>query len=450
MNNVYIIENHDMALEIWLNNGVCAGTLIHVDAHFDYVPSKDAHYINIGNYLTYAVLGKLFKKIYWVVPDIFWKDLGYTQIIIDQLPHCFEVIDINEKTIRLKNTEFPLVDFAIIGISNTFANMEEILDNDLICVDIDIDYMMNPTVSQIYSYRYPSKSWCAAYELYSQLAPLIKKIDVVTIANSFYGGYTPLLHAYLSEYLYELFCDGMEKKCKNFKLLENGLDSLSIDDYYEAVNCYKQVDGSFFTLLSKQIGLLYSYVSTGNLYEAQKVYSILETHYKNYEAYYFPISVLLFNKQLDLAKKMLEYWLQVANLSEQANLYFLKYISCTEEVSNEFEIKKYASKITDLGTAYEKSYVLGNIYLQRLEYQKSINLFNSVLAFLRHNCTPAWCGQISSFEKHKNHGVITSHIYEKLMNAYIGLENYKMAKKYAMICKKMGRVNSKIEQILLC
>lgn len=448
MNDVYIVDNHDMALGIWQNHRICDGTLIHVDAHFDYVTLKDCYYISIGNYLTHAVSEKIFRKVYWAVPDYFWKDSAYAQIIISQLPHSFEVVDINEKTIKLRNTEFPDSEFAVIGISNTNLCIDDFLQDKFICVDIDIDYMMNPEVSKTISYDYPAKSWCTATDLYFCLVPLLKERHIITIANSFYGGYTPLLCAYLSEYLYYLFCNGMSKKCDDFKLLEKGSDLLVEGDYAEAIKYYKQINGPVLAHLSAQIGLLYSYVSIGNLCDAKKVYSLIETHYRNYEAYYFPVSSLLLNKQLVLAKKVIEQWLQIANLSEHANLFYLKYLCCTKDVQEVAEIEKYASRTTDVGTDYEKSYVLGNIYLQRHEYPKSIDYFNSVLVFLRNNRTPIWCGQISSYEECKNHGIIISDIYEKLMNAYIGLENYKTAKKYAKMCMIMGRFSSKIEQIL--
>ena len=102
VDNVYIIENHDSALEIWRNNRVYDDILVHVDAHLDYVSLKDTYYINIGNYVTYAIKENLFRKFYWVVPDIFWEDFTYGKMIVSQLPNCFEVIDINEKMIRLK------------------------------------------------------------------------------------------------------------------------------------------------------------------------------------------------------------------------------------------------------------------------------------------------------------------------------------------------------------
>ena len=109
-------------------------------------------------------------------------------------------------------------------------------------------------------------------------------------------------------------------------------------------------------------------------------------------------------------------------------------------IQGESEIQKYASKITDLGTNYEKSYILGNIYLQRLDYQNSIDSFALVLNFLRNSSTPVWCGQISSFEKYKNHGVIISDIYKKLARAYAGLKNYKAAQKYARIYKRIEQI----------
>ena len=440
VDNVYIIENHDSALEIWRNNRVYDDILVHVDAHLDYVSLKDTYYINIGNYVTYAIKENLFRKFYWVVPDIFWEDFTYGKMIVSQLPNCFEVIDINEKMIRLKNMEFSHGELVIIGISNIALIVDEISQDKLICLDIDTDYMMDAVVSKNYSYDHPAKSWCTAYDLYSRLVPLTKKQNIITIAKSFYGGYTPLLYAYLSEYLYTLFCNKLEKKCDKFELLENGSRLLIEGDYTEAIKCYKQIEGSPLAFLSAQIGLLYSYISVNNLCLAKKVYSSLELHYKSYEAYYFPISILLLNKQIDLAKKVINQWLQVASLSEQANLFFLKYVNCTMSIQNESEIEKYTSKITDLGTDYEKSYVLGNIYLQRRDYQNSIDCFTLVLNFLRNRSTPVWCGQISSFEKYKNHGVIISDIYKKLASAYAGLKNYNAAQKYALIYKRIEQI----------
>lgn len=440
MENVHLIENHDKALEIWHDNGVYEDILVHIDAHLDYVSVKDAYYINIGNYLTYAIRENLFRKFYWVVPDIFWKDFSYGKMIIQKLPRCFEVDDMNDKMIRLKNNEFHHRELVIVGISNIALIVDEFRHDKLICVDIDTDFMMNPVLFKNYSYGHPPKSWCTAYDLYSRLVPLIKSRHIITIANSFYGGYTPLLYAYLSEYLYTLFRNKSEKKYDNFELLENGSRLLIENNYAEAIKCYKQVEGSPLAFLSAQIGLLYSYISICNLCDAKEVYSSLQLHFKRYEAYYFPISILLLNKQIDLAKKLINQWLQVASLSEQANLFFLKYVNCTMSIQGESEIQKYASKITDLGTNYEKSYILGNIYLQRLDYQNSIDSFALVLNFLRNSSTPVWCGQISSFEKYKNHGVIISDIYKKLARAYAGLKNYKAAQKYARIYKRIEQI----------
>ena len=203
---VFLFENHDQAYTIWRDRGVRDRILVHVDAHHDMYgawPAADGSrpQITIANYLYPAVEEGLVREVIWVVPDRTlagragrrWCAATTGRISPGALPAA-PAGGPGRKRRGASSAVLgrPLRCCTPVGL----AGIEE-----PVLLDIDVDYMILPDSRYLGIECYGDRPWCWPDQLLERLARAGLKTDLVTVACSVMGGYTPLQWKYLGEEL---------------------------------------------------------------------------------------------------------------------------------------------------------------------------------------------------------------------------------------------------------
>jgi tetratricopeptide (TPR) repeat protein len=197
LNAVFPIENHDEAYYVWRNAGFRNRTLVHIDAHHDMGWVDDDAGINIGNFIYPALKRDLLQEVFWVVPDATFQDAKslkpvhrHLRHIVKEYPRTVVVEDL-QVTATVLNKKLTICPLRLLP-----ALREPVL------LDIDVDYLVIPKVS--YGKKTDNhdwRPWCWPDDFVDQLRARGLWSDLVTIAYSVEGGYTPLQWKYLGDEL---------------------------------------------------------------------------------------------------------------------------------------------------------------------------------------------------------------------------------------------------------
>ncbi|NQX44394.1 hypothetical protein HQN87_03530 [Paenibacillus tritici] len=445
MSKVYQIDNHDEAYQIWMDNGIHNAVLFHIDAHKDFITEK-CEYITIGNFLNYAWDKGLINTIVWIIPTPSFLCANILAQLIEEMEVNFTLVDQSKRMLKFVMNSHRVNEVIITTMPN-ISFVEESLSSDIpVLVDIDIDYFVNPYVHRTYSNDYPNSFWTKSESVYQAIQSLVSKCDLITIAKSIYGGYTPLLFSFISDQLYAMLVNQTDY-IQEYVYLEKAIELLNMHNYIEASKLFEKVIHYPNCYLSAITGLLYSNLFSGRTDKVRKYYSDLLTGYPQYEPYFFPVHPMLKSDHFVQAEQLIDSWLHISPESNQANLYKVKVFSCS---SCYFKMgyQLYLDKIDDEETKSEKSYVMADYYLKLHLYNESIECCEKVLAYLKNNDSPLWVGQISSYESRKNHGNILAFLFEKMAIAYYKSGDFKCAQKYALMCKKIGYKNQNPQAII--
>jgi Tfp pilus assembly protein PilF len=232
---IVMMEDHDKAYQGWKEHGVRDRVLVHVDAHIDFgwIPEMDLDEIgsdgndlnriskegpllnpylksrnkmlNIGNYICPAIRDGMVKKFYWVVPEASFRSAQGLRHIIKQLKQLLRIKryaggklsrNVDHLSCRILDTEV---------IVCSLENLERI--EEPVLLDIDVDFMLTERIwDDLNPQRRP---WIFPEELYEKLSSKICDIDLLTIAYSVEGGFTPLRFKYLGDELRSFFEGGL-------------------------------------------------------------------------------------------------------------------------------------------------------------------------------------------------------------------------------------------------
>ena len=242
-------------------------------------------------------------------------------------------------------------------------------------------------------------------------------------------------------------------------------NDLSYAELHKAIACINNnVDLSMVTFrclmknnemyISSLCGLIYSCAKKREYDESKKWMDLLISCTPKYEPYIFPIDGMLRNnKKINEYKylmKILQFinlWFKVDNNSNQANLYSMK-LSLNNSIVTNISLDKFLMAVDEQASSFEKSYLLSKYYLKLDNLDESIRSSENVISYLTNNDTPIWAGQISSYEKRKNAGIIMAEMMENIAICYFKKGEYKTSRKYALICKKIKYSTLNIEKIL--
>lgn len=212
-----MMEDHDKAYDAWRDLGVRGRTLVHVDAHIDFgwVPETDMDEIRsigeatllnpfvksrrrmmtIGNYIYPAMRDGFVDTFYWVVPTPTWGSargrkavMGHLKRILSLRRYAGGAIRSDADSIRCRVMGHDLIVCCLETLPRIAGP---------VLLDIDTDFLVTPRIwDDLAPEREP---WIYPAELCGTLAAKVPDADVLTVAYSVEGGFTPLRHKHLGD-----------------------------------------------------------------------------------------------------------------------------------------------------------------------------------------------------------------------------------------------------------
>lgn len=446
---VYILENHDMAYQVWKDKKVNASVVFHFDAHMDYSSFNDS-YISIGNFIGHAMRENIINTFIWIVPS---PSFHRKDILNEILSNLYTLFGSYKETAL--GYEFNNISKRIFITNVHLLNdlFKIFVDDESFLIDIDVDFFMNPYCNTVYSHFIECLPWAHCYELIDYLSKYLSENSIITISKSILGGYTPIIYECMAYELQDLIKSN-EKELNQYKVVYKAIEKMQTGCLDEAIKLFNSILPQNKAYFSSLVGAMYCHIQKKEYLIANKFYrQIIELNH-NYEPYLFPVDAIVKysihteNKEyLSRAVAYIEEWLNIDEDSQYALINSMK-VFITHNEAIKFDIYRYLEKIESENTCFEKDYLLALYYYYNQQYYESINACQQVLHYLSQNNTPIWAGQISSFENRQNAGLVKARMLETISLSYMALGEDVKSKKYAAICKKIGYITSNIIEIL--
>jgi tetratricopeptide (TPR) repeat protein len=269
-NRIFRIENHDEALPIWRSSGCAERILVHVDAHHDmwWVPPGQA--VTIANFISPALRDGLLREIHWVVPDRSWESAKNRRQILHHLsriqrdfPGRSEPIEIWRDHISTTLLGKPLHICPVDGLPKF---REEVL------LDLDADYLILPRVTYGHDDPHPNVPWIWPENLLSRLQSRAVQSDLVTIAYSVYGGYTPVRWKYLGDELEARLGAADPNVLRGLGWMREGTEAAARGEFSAAEQKYSSAAECLPSLAAPLWHLAYLYLDAGRTNDGQRMY----------------------------------------------------------------------------------------------------------------------------------------------------------------------------------
>lgn len=197
-NHITLMENHDEAYHIWRAAEVKQRVLIHIDAHEDSWWVPDAASPTIANFICPALKEDLVKEVYWVVPDQTWHAIKSQGPVLRRLRKISKTYPGAPYPVRVAAQR---ISTHLIGKPFNVCRLIDLPPiHENVLLDIDVDFLVIPKACH-YDDGPAAFPWCWPQELLERLNALGLRADLVTIAYSVEGGYTPLKWKYLGDEL---------------------------------------------------------------------------------------------------------------------------------------------------------------------------------------------------------------------------------------------------------
>lgn len=199
IDRVFTMEKHDDAYRIWHDAGVKQKILIHIDAHHDMWWVTDGNSITIANFICPALKDDIIREILWVVPDLTWKTSRGRRPILHHVRKIAKSYPGIRHSLQVETNQISTV---VLGKPLTICPLSSLprIDEGVL-LDIDSDFLVIPRVSYQESDERGALPWCWPEDLLARLRARQIRADLVTIAYSVEGGYTPLKWKYLGDEL---------------------------------------------------------------------------------------------------------------------------------------------------------------------------------------------------------------------------------------------------------
>jgi tetratricopeptide (TPR) repeat protein len=197
-NRVFLIENHDQAYYIWRDAGVSDRTLVHIDAHHDMSWLYEKANITIANFICPALKQALLREIFWVVPDATFQDAKSQKPVLQHLKRLQKEYRDSSSVIVKDNR----IIASFLGRKLTICPLLSLPTlREAVLLDIDVDYLLISKVSYRKWDKHSVLPWLWPNDLIKRLRYLGIRSDLVTVAYSVEGGYTPIQWKYLGQEL---------------------------------------------------------------------------------------------------------------------------------------------------------------------------------------------------------------------------------------------------------
>ena len=194
-----MFENHDAAYQIWRRARLRARTLVHVDGHHDMWRAPGYNTINIANYISFALKDGLVKDVFWVVPDATWDTADGIAAIDMHARSLAKQYSSKDRPARLAR------DCVKISLGDTILTITSVKGlprfSAPVLLDVDVDFFVTECVCYDRMDIPAAMPWCWPDQLLEGLAERQIVTDLVTIAYSVEGEYTPLKWKYLGDEL---------------------------------------------------------------------------------------------------------------------------------------------------------------------------------------------------------------------------------------------------------
>jgi tetratricopeptide (TPR) repeat protein len=233
LDNLHVMENHDQAWHIWREAGVKRRVLVHVDAHHDMWWIDDNRYITIANFICPALKEDVVREMYWIVPDGTLKSPVGRSSILKQVKSVVKGYKGDLRRIEVTPTSITV---PVIGKKLSVSTMDSLAPiGEPVLLDIDVDYLVIPRVAHNHADRHADRPWCWPAELLDKIRSVHLRADLVTIAYSVEGCYTPLRWKYLGDELAaRLRRPGDDHALAGFRLLRTAIDSFRRGNFDDA------------------------------------------------------------------------------------------------------------------------------------------------------------------------------------------------------------------------
>ena len=195
--HVFLLENHDEAFYVWQNNKVTQRILVHIDAHHDMWWISDQANITIANFICPALKQDFVKEVIWVVPDATFANSTNRKSILAHVTTLLKEYPVKSRKLVLTNE---CIIASVLGKTLSVCTLRSIPPRrENVLLDVDVDYLIIPRVTYRESDHHLLLPWCWPCELVNHLRGM--QSDLITVAYSVQGGYTPLQWKYLGDEL---------------------------------------------------------------------------------------------------------------------------------------------------------------------------------------------------------------------------------------------------------
>ena len=231
--NIRTMEDHVQAYDTWKAAGVRDRILVHIDGHldFDWIADRSPEEllaagssaeldrlltqvsawnldgrsprerVTSANFIYPAIRDGLVREFFWVMPDPLWAQSkrrvirrGLEKKIRRRRPTDTGPIRASDHSITL----------TLLGCPVVLCTLEQLPRfSEAVLLDIDVDYLVvsRPTGPAPYFERQSAGPWLWPTAFLERLRLAQLPTDLVTIAYSVNGGYTPLRYKYFGDLL---------------------------------------------------------------------------------------------------------------------------------------------------------------------------------------------------------------------------------------------------------
>lgn len=195
----FLIENHDEAYHLWRRMGLRNQSLVHVDAHHDMWWLDDEQDLTIGNYVCQAIKAGIVSEVVWVVPSASWANRSSRRILRQHLGKLAKAYGTSKARVK----ECPRRLSTMLGRTPMVVCALETIPRlaGPVLLDVDTDFMTLPRVSIGRDGVPGERPWIWPDALAAALLSYPWRPEVVTIAYSVDGGYTPIGWKWLGDAL---------------------------------------------------------------------------------------------------------------------------------------------------------------------------------------------------------------------------------------------------------
>lgn len=270
LSRIFRVENHDEALLIWRNSGCRDRVLVHVDAHHDmwWVPPGQS--VTIANFISPALRDGLLREIHWVVPDRSWDSAENRRQILLHLSRIQENFPGRPGRRKIERDR---ISTTLLGKPLHICSVEGLPKyGEEVLLDLDVDYLIFPRVTYGPNDPHPKLPWIWPDGLISRLHAREVRSDLITIAYSVYGGFTPLRWKYLGDELEARLAGPSADVLRGLELMRQGAEAASRDEFGVAEQKFSEAAECLPNLAAPLWRLAYLYLDARRMNEGQLMY----------------------------------------------------------------------------------------------------------------------------------------------------------------------------------